>query len=122
MVVLKTNAWNHTHAIPYLLTTPRWLRNTDIEDGNTITVQWDTVHIPFLPLLRALVRLGVDVVTWGLLMWTGVKERRRELTRFVGGGWECCTGCHLSWVVSEVVSWQGGGVTYLGSPTLTLWA
>jgi len=29
--------------------------------------------------------------------------------------------CHLSWVVSEVVSWQGGGVTYLGSPTLSLW-
>jgi len=28
--------------------------------------------------------------------------------------------CHLSWVVSEVVSWQGGGVTYLGSPTLVV--
>jgi hypothetical protein len=30
--------------------------------------------------------------------------------------------CHLSWVVSEVASWQEGGVTYLGSPTLSLWA
>ena len=48
-------------------------------------------HIPFLPLLTVIVRLSVDLSASRLHMSTGLKERWRELTRFVGG-WECHTG------------------------------